>query len=63
MLYLLVINFVINLLQKIITSVSKIITSGFVVDLGAQEEFDNNYWCFVKLSKEHAIVAQCQLWL
>ena len=36
MLYLLVINLVINLLQKIITSVSKIITSGFVWDLGAQ---------------------------
>ena len=46
--YLLVINLVINLLQKIITSVSKIITSGFVVDHGAQEEFDNNSWCFVK---------------
>ena len=28
--------------------VSKIITSGFVVDHEAQEEFDNNSWCFVK---------------
>ena len=47
--YLLVINLVINLLQKIITSVSKIITSGFVWDLGTQEEFDDNFWCFVKV--------------
>ena len=37
------------LLQKIITSASKIITLGFVLDLGAQEEFDDNFWCCVKL--------------
>ncbi len=29
--------------------VSKILTSGFVLDLGAQEEFDDNFWCRVKL--------------
>ena len=41
--YLLVINLVRNFLQKILTLVSKILTSGFVLDLGAQEEFDDNF--------------------
>ena len=47
MLYLLVINLVINLLQKIITLVSKIITSGIMWILGAQEEFDDIFWYFI----------------
>ena len=47
--YLPVINLVIIFCNKIITSVSKIITSGFVLDLGSQEESDDNFWCFVKL--------------
>ncbi len=46
--YLPVINRVRNFLQKFLTSVSKILTSGFALDLGAQEEFDDNFSCFVK---------------
>ena len=47
--YLPVIKGVRNFLHKILTSGSKILTSGFVLDLEAQDEFDGNFSCRMKL--------------
>ena len=40
--------------KKFLTLVSKILTSGFVLDLGAQEEFDNNF-CILAIFCKHSI--------